>query len=70
MVLLTVGANTSFAGLPRLMSVMANDGYLPKRLAKANSRLSLRNGILILTAASGVLIVVFAGSSHALIPLF
>lgn len=70
MVLLTVGANTSFAGLPRLMSVMANDGYLPKRLAKANSRSVFVNGILLLTAASGVLIVVFAGSSHALIPLF
>ena len=70
MVLLTVGANTSFAGLPRLMSVMANDGYLPKRLAKANSRSVFVNGILLLTAASGVLIAVFAGSSHALIPLF
>jgi len=70
MILLTVGANTSFAGLPRLMSVMANDGYLPKRLAKMNSRSVFVNGILLLTAASGVLIVVFAGSSHALIPLF
>jgi len=70
MVLLTVGANTSFAGLPRLMSVMANDGYLPKRLARVNSRSVFVNGIMLLTAASGVLIVVFAGSSHALIPLF
>ncbi|HUO41818.1 MAG TPA: APC family permease [Methylomirabilota bacterium] len=70
MILLTVGANTSFAGLPRLMSVMANDGYLPKRLARMNSRSVFVNGILLLSAASGVLIVVFAGSSHALIPLF
>jgi amino acid transporter len=69
-ILLTVGANTSFAGLPRLMSVMANDGYLPKGLAKANSRSVFANGILLLTATSGLLIVVFAGSSHALIPLF
>ena len=70
MVLLTVGANTSFAGLPRLMSVMANDGYLPKRLAKANSRSVFAEGILLLAVASGLLIVVFGGSSHALIPLF
>lgn len=69
-ILLTVGANTSFAGLPRLMSVMANDGYLPKRLAEANSRSVFGNGILLLAATSGLLIVVFAGSSHALIPLF
>lgn len=70
MVLLAVGANTSFAGLPRLMSVMANDGYLPKRLAKANSRSVFANGILLLAAASALLIVGFGGSSHALIPLF
>jgi amino acid transporter len=70
MILLTVGANTSFAGLPRLMSVMANDGYLPKRLARANSRSVFTNGILLLTVSSGLLIVVFSGSSHALIPLF
>ena len=38
LIMLTVGANTSFAGLPRLMSVMSNDGYLPKRLARMNSR--------------------------------
>jgi amino acid transporter len=69
-ILLTVGANTSFAGLPRLMSVMANDGYLPKQLAKANSRSVFVNGILVLTASSGLLIAVFSGSSHALIPLF
>jgi amino acid transporter len=52
------------------MSVMANDGYLPKRLAKANSRSVFANGILLLAAASAILIVGFAGSSHALIPLF
>jgi amino acid transporter len=70
MVLLAVGANTSFAGLPRLMSVMANDGYLPKRLAKANSRSVFANGILLLAGASALLIVGFGGSGHALIPLF
>jgi len=70
MILLTVGANTSFAGLPRLMSVMANDGYLPRALAKANSRSVFANGILLLAVLSGLLVVGFAGSSHALIPLF
>ena len=70
LVMLTVGANTSFAGLPRLMSVMANDGYLPQRLAKMNSRQVFSNGILLLAVASGVLIIAFSGSSHALVPLF
>jgi amino acid transporter len=70
MILLTVGANTSFAGLPRLMSVMAGDGFLPKRLMKLNSRSVFSNGILLLAGSAMVLIVVFSGSSHALIPLF
>jgi amino acid transporter len=35
-----------------------------------NSRGVFANGILLLAAAAGVLIVAFSGSSHALIPLF
>jgi amino acid transporter len=70
LVMLTVGANTSFVGLPRLLSVMAVDGFLPKPMTKMNSRGVFANGILLLTLAAGVLIVGFSGSSHALIPLF
>lgn len=70
LIMLTVGANTSFAGLPRMMSVMANDGFLPKRLAKMSSRQVFANGILLLSGASAFLIVAFSGSSHALVPLF
>jgi amino acid transporter len=69
-VLLTVGANTSFAGLPRLMSVMAGDGFLPKQLTKLSSRSVFANGILLLAGSAGVLILVFSGNSHALVPLF
>jgi len=70
LIMLTVGANTSFVGLPRLLSVLAGDGFLPKRMTKLNSRGVFANGILLLSLAAGVLIVAFSGSSHALIPLF
>jgi amino acid transporter len=70
LIMLTVGANTSFVGLPRMLSVLAGDGYLPKPMTKMNSRGVFANGILLLALASGVLIVGFSGSSHALIPLF
>jgi amino acid transporter len=70
MIILTVGANTSFAGLPRLLSVMADDKFLPKSLTKMNSRGVFANGILFLSLSAGVLILIFSGSSHALIPLF
>ena len=70
MLILTVGANTSFAGLPRLLSVMADDKFLPQNLTKVSSRGVFANGILLLALAAGLLIVVFSGSSHALVPLF
>jgi amino acid transporter len=70
MIILTVGANTSFAGLPRLLSVMADDGFLPKSLTRVNSRGVFANGVLFLALSAGVLILIFSGSSHALIPLF
>jgi amino acid transporter len=70
LVMLTVGANTSFVGLPRLLSVMAEDKFLPKQMTKVNSRGVFANGILLLALAAGILIVAFSGSSHALVPLF
>ena len=70
LIMLTVGANTSFVGLPRLLSVLAGDGFLPKPMTKLNSRGVFANGILLLALAAGVLIIAFSGSSHALIPLF
>ena len=68
--ILGLGANTSFAALPTMMSVMASDNYLPKGLAKMNSREVLVNGIILLSGASALLIVAFSGNSHALVPLF
>ncbi len=67
---LLVAANTSFVGFPRLASVMARDGYLPRQLAMLGDRLVFSNGIVLLSALAGLLIVVFGGDTHALIPLF
>ncbi len=68
--ILVVAANTSFAGFPRLASVLAGDGYLPRQLALLGDRLVFSNGMLVLAGFSGLLIVAFGGDSHALIPLF
>jgi len=70
LLILVVAANTSFAGFPRLSAILAADGYMPRQLTALGDRLSLDNGILLLTAGTGGLIVVFGGDSHALIPLF
>jgi amino acid transporter len=70
LLILVVAANTSFAGFPRLASILARDGFLPRQLAALGDRLAFNNGILVLTAATAALIVVFQGDTHALIPLF
>ncbi len=68
--ILILAANTSFAGLPALASVMANDEVMPKQFAFRGDRLAFSNGILVLGAASSLLLIVFRAETHSLIPLY
>jgi len=68
--ILTLSANSAFAGFPRLTGVVATDGFLPRQLANRGDRLVLSNGILVLAAAAGGLLIAFGGDVSALIPLF
>ncbi len=70
MLILAVAANTSFAGFPRVAALLAKEGFLPRQLTSLGDRLVYANGILLLSIAAGVLIVIFGGDTHALIPLF
>ncbi|MBP8973335.1 MAG: APC family permease [Anaerolineae bacterium] len=70
LLILVVAANTSFAGFPRLASILAQDGYAPRQLSFLGDRLVFSNGMLLLAGLTGLLIVAFNGDSHALIPLF
>jgi amino acid transporter len=70
MLILTVAANTSFAGFPRLAAILAHEGFLPRQLTSLGERLVLSRGILLLGGATSALIVLFGGDSHALVPLF
>lgn len=70
MLILAVAANTSYAGFPRLAAILAADGFLPRQLTGLGDRLVYSNGIIALALATGSLIVIFAGNSHSLIPLF
>ena len=70
LLVLTVAANTSFSGFPRLVSILARDGFLPRQLTNLGDRLVFTNGMILLAGATAVLIVVFGGISHALVPLF
>jgi amino acid transporter len=68
--ILTLAANTAYAGFPRLSSIIARDGYLPRQLANRGDRLVFSNGIVVLAALAGVLLVAFGGITNALIPLY
>ena len=68
--ILVLAANTAYADFPRLSSIIARDGYLPRQLANRGDRLVFSNGIIGLAVLAGVLIVVFKGNISALIPLY
>ncbi len=70
MLVLAVAANTSFAGFPRLAAILAKDGFLPRQFTGLGDRLVFANGIISLSVATGIMIAIFGGNSHALIPLF
>jgi amino acid transporter len=69
-VILVLAANTAYAGFPRLSSIVAQDGYLPRQLASLGDRLVFSNGVLALALAAGGLLVAFGGITNALIPLY
>jgi hypothetical protein len=67
---LTLSANTSFVGFPRLCRLIAGDKFLPNAFAIVGRRLVYSIGILFLAATSGLLLVIFKGITDRLIPLF
>jgi amino acid transporter len=70
MLILLLAANTSFADFPRLSFFLARDRFIPRQFANQGDRLVFSNGILILGGLAAVLLVVFRGNTHALIPLY
>jgi amino acid transporter len=70
MLILLLAANTSFADFPRLAYFLARDRFIPRQFSTQGDRLVFSNGIVILGSLAALLLVVFAGDTHALIPLY
>jgi amino acid transporter len=70
MMLLVLAANSAFAGFPHLASILARDGFMPHQMATFGDRLVFSNGIIILGVFASVLLLIFQGDTHALIPLY
>jgi amino acid transporter len=70
MMILILAANSAFAGFPRLASLLAQDGFMPHQMSAMGDKLAYSNGILLLGGFAGVLLLLFQGDTHALIPLY
>ncbi|HEY4633527.1 MAG TPA: APC family permease [Candidatus Limnocylindrales bacterium] len=68
--ILFLAANTSYNAFPRLAAILARDGYMPRQFSFRGDRLAFTSGIVILSLAAIILIVVFGGNTTALIPLY
>lgn len=68
--ILLLAANTAFADFPRLASLLAKDGYMPRQFAFRGDRLAYSNGIIVLGAAAIAILTGFGGDVTRLIPLY
>jgi len=70
MLILILAANTSYNGFPRLACLLAQDNFLPRQMRNVGDRLAFSNGIFILGLSAALLLIIFQGDTHALIPLY
>jgi hypothetical protein len=70
MLILVLAANTAYADFPRLASILARDRYLPRQFMNQGDRLAFSNGIVGLSILASVLLVLYGGDTHSLIPLY
>src|SRR6185436_4586199 len=70
MLILVLAANTAYADFPRLASILARDRYVPRQFMNQGDRLAFSNGIVGLSVFAAILLIVFRGDTHALIPLY
>lgn len=67
---LGLAANTSFGGLPVLMSLLAKDNRLPHLFALRAERPVYRFGVVVLAALAAILLITVDASTDRLIPLY
>lgn len=69
-IVLALAANTSFGGLPVLLSLLARDHRMPHLFGVRGDRLVFSFGIVATALLAGALLVAVDANTYALIPLF
>lgn len=67
---LSFSANTAFADFPRMARAIALKGYMPHVFLVRGRRLLFTHGIYALTGFTALLLIIFAGVTDRLIPLY
>lgn len=67
---LCIAANTAFTGLPVLTAALARTGYVPRVFAARGDRLVYSNGILLLAALAGVVVLATGANITLLIHMY
>ncbi len=70
MLILFAGANTCYSAFPNMVNIVANDGYLPKRLSSRGHKLAFSNGIFFITATASILVLVSGASITVLAAIY
>ena len=70
LLILTLAANTAFAGFPRLAAMLAQDRFLPRQMGWIGDRLVFQNGIAVLVCATAVIILVCRGDTTVAVNLY
>jgi len=68
--ILILAANTAYQDFPRLASILAKDGFMPRQFISRGDRLVFSNGIVILAVLASMLIVIFDANLTQLIQLY
>lgn len=68
--ILFLGANTSFADFPRLSSILARNGLMPRQFLNRGDRMAFSNGIVGLAVLAMLILILFKAKTHSMIPLY
>lgn len=70
LLILTLAANTAFAGFPRLAAMLAKDQFLPRQMGWIGDRLVFQNGIGVLLIATALIVLVCQGNTTVAVNLY
>jgi len=70
MLILFAGANTCFSAFPNMVNMVANDGFLPRRLTQRGHKLVFSNGVFFIAGVASLLVIATKASITILAAIY